>query len=286
MSASLEIVRAGSLTTIQDCGRPGLAHLAVGASGALDMPAHRLANRLVGNDEAAATLETTLDGVAVRATHRCHVAVTGAVAPITRDDRGVGWSVPIPLHPGQILNVGRATHGVRCYLAVSGGIDTPPTLGSRSTDLLSGLGSAPLHDAEVLPIGTHTNPAALIDFAPYPLPAQGILRLPLHWGPRSDWITPASLRQLASTTWTVTADSNRVGMRLEGPAQQRSITTELPSEGVVLGALQIPADGRPVVFLADHPTTGGYPVIAVIPPPQIWRCAQAAPGTSIQFSPR
>ncbi len=286
MSAYLEIVRAGSLTTTQDYGRPGYAHLAVPPSGALDLPAHRLANRLVGNPETDATLETTLDGVALRATQPCYIAVTGALAPITVDRRSVGWSVPIRLQPGQLLNVGRATLGVRCYLAVSGGIDANPTLGSRATDLLSGLGPTPLRDGERLPVGTATNPVSVLDFAPYPLPTNSCLRLPLHAGPRSDWITPSSRSQLTSTTWTVSEDSNRVGMRLNGPALHRAITNELPSEGVVLGSVQIPADGRPVVFLADHPTTGGYPVVGVIPQPHLWCCAQASPGTRIQFSPR
>jgi len=286
MSAYLEIVRAGSLSTIQDYGRPGYAHLAVPPSGALDLPAHRLANRLVGNPETYATLETTLDGMTLQATRPCYIAVTGALAPITLDRHSAGWSVPLRLQPGQLLNVGRATHGVRCYLAVSGGIDANPTLGSRATDLLSGLGPAPLHDGECLPIGTATNPVSLLDFAPYPLPPNGCLRLPLHTGPRSDWITTTSRSQLTTTTWTVSADSNRVGLRLDGPALQRAITNELPSEGIVLGSVQIPADGRPVVFLADHPTTGGYPVVGVIPQPHLWRCAQAVPGTRIQFSPR
>ena len=284
MTRGIEILRPGALSTIQDLGRPGHGHLAVPPSGALAPSAHSLANRLVGNDESAATIETTVDGITLRANTICYVAVTGALAPVTVDHTAASWSMPLLLRPGQVLDVGRATHGLRNYIAFSGGAAAPATLGSRSTDLLSGLGPPKLRAGDRVPLGPPQGTAAPIDFAPYPLPAPEVLRLRLYPGPRRDWVTPSSLDQLAATTWTVTSASNRVGLRLDGPPLHRAITRELPSEGVVLGSLQIPADGRPVIFLADHPTTGGYPIIGIVPQEDLSHCAQSVPGTRIRFT--
>ncbi|WP_235854148.1 hypothetical protein [Nonomuraea aridisoli] len=149
----IEVVRAGALTTVQDLGRHGLAHLGVPRSGALDEPAHRLANRLVGNLESAATLETTLTGTAVRLHAAATVAVTGAPAPVRIDGRPAAWGAPVHVPAGAVLDVGTATHGLRSYVAFSGGIEVSPVLGSRSTDLLSGLGPSPLSNGDRLPLG-------------------------------------------------------------------------------------------------------------------------------------
>lgn len=284
MTRSIEILRPGALSTIQDLGRPGQGHLAVPPSGALDLPAHRLANRLVGNDESAATIETTIDGITLRTNALCYVAVTGALAPVTVDRTPASWALPLLLRPGQVLEIGRATHGLRNYIAISGGVASPMVLGSRATDVLSGLGPTVLRAGDILPLGPVREAAPAIDFAPYPVPTGDVLTLRLYPGPRTDWVTPSSLNQVAETTWTVSPASNRVGLRLDGPPLERAITHELPSEGVVLGSLQIPPDGRPVLFLADHPTTGGYPIIGVVPPEDLSQCAQSVPGATIRFT--
>ncbi|MET7736296.1 biotin-dependent carboxyltransferase family protein [Streptomyces sp. NPDC005402] len=279
---ALSVVRAGALTTAQDRGRPGHAHLGVPRSGALDGPAADLANRLVGNRPEAAVLETTLNGCAVRPRSTVTVAVTGAPCPVTVDGRPAAWSAPVHVPAGALLNIGTALKGVRSYLAVSGGITVEPVLGSRSTDLLSGLGPTPLTDGAVLPLGAPTRLHTRVDAAPHPAPPiELVLRVTL--GPRDDWFTPQAVRVFTSRTFQVSAASNRIGLRTEGPALERALKGELPSEGMVLGAVQVPPDGRPVIFLADHPTTGGYPVIAVVRETDLPAAAQAVPGTPVRF---
>ncbi|MFG2556416.1 biotin-dependent carboxyltransferase family protein [Streptomyces sp. NPDC048581] len=279
---ALFVVRAGALTTVQDLGRPGHAHLGVPRSGALDGPAAALVNRLVGNAPEAAVLETTLSGCTVRPRSTVTVAVGGAPCRVTVDGRPVAWGTPVRVPAGALLDVGAALSGVRSYVGVSGGITVEPVLGSRSTDLLSGLGPPPLTDGAVLPLGQPTLLHARVDVAPQPAPpAELVLRVTP--GPRDDWFTPSAVRDFTSRVFSVSPASNRIGLRTEGPALERALTRELPSEGVVLGAVQVPPDGRPVVFLADHPTTGGYPVIAVVRAADLPAAAQAVPGTPVRF---
>jgi biotin-dependent carboxylase-like uncharacterized protein len=276
----LTILRAGALTTVQDDGRPGLAHLAVPRAGTLDRKAHHLANRLVGDAEAAAVLETTVDGVAVMLSVDADVAVTGALCDVTVGGRASGWSVPVRVRRGERVEVGPARCGVRSYLAVSGGLCAEPVLGSASADLLSGLGPAPLSAGDVLALGDPTGPAPGVDMAPYPLAGEHV-ELLVHDGPRHDWLSSAGRATLAAGRWTVSSASNRIALRLDGPPVARSRHDELPSEGIVLGAVQSLPDGGLVVFLADHPTTGGYPVVAVVDPGCLGSCAQARPGSTV-----
>jgi biotin-dependent carboxylase-like uncharacterized protein len=301
---SICVERPGALTTVQDAGRPGLAHLGVPRSGALDPDAHRRANRLVGNTETAPVLETTLTGVGLRFFGEAVVAVTGAVAPVRLDGREVGWGVPVAVGSGQLLDVGRARPGVRSYLAVSGGIAVPPALGSSSADLLSGLGPGPLAPDQILAVGEPSGrPAAAAyppppplpppplpppplpppPLQPPPLPPPGPVELPVRLGPRDDWLTPAGRATLTGAAFTVAIASNRIGVRLQGAQVEQASRGELPSEGLVWGAVQLLPDGNLVVFLADHPTTGGYPVIAVVDPAGFSACAQAAPGAIVRF---
>ncbi|POX43527.1 allophanate hydrolase [Streptomyces sp. Ru73] len=276
------VVRAGALTTVQDLGRAGHAHLGVPRSGALDAAAHRLANRLVGNTPEAATLETTVTGCAVRVRCAVTVAVTGAPCPVTVDGRPAAWGAPVHVPAGAVLELGTATHGLRSYLAFAGGVDAEPVLGSRATDLLSGLGPDPLTDGAVLPLGTPGAPAPAADAVPHAGPVRELV-LPVRLGPRDDWFTAAGLRTLLTGVWQVSSASNRIGLRTEGPALERARDGELPSEGMALGAVQVPPNGLPVLFLADHPTTGGYPVIAVVQEAALPAAAQAAPGTPVRF---
>ncbi|CAL9368230.1 5-oxoprolinase subunit C [Streptomyces sp. enrichment culture] len=279
---ALVVVRAGALTTVQDTGRPGHAHLGVPRSGALDAPAAALVNRLVGNPPQAAVLETTLDGCALRPRSAVTAAVGGAPCPVAVDGRPAPWGAPVHVPAGALLEVGTAVSGVRGYVALSGGVAVEPVLGSRSTDLLSGLGPPPLADGAVLPLGRPGVPRARVDAAPQPAPpAELVLRVVL--GPRDDWFTPEAVRTFTRRTYRVSSASNRIGLRVDGPALARARTGELPSEGMVLGAVQVPPDGRPVVFLADHPTTGGYPVIGVARAADLPAAAQARPGTPVRF---
>ncbi|MEU4043922.1 biotin-dependent carboxyltransferase family protein [Streptomyces antibioticus] len=279
---ALSVVRAGALTTVQDRGRPGHAHLGVSRSGALDAPAAALVNRLVGNPPDAAVLETTLTGCALRPRCAVTVAVGGAPCPVRVNGRPAPWGAPLRVPAGAVLDVGAAVLGLRTYVAVGGGVVVEPVLGSRSTDLLSGLGPVPLTDGTVLPLGAEPAGHTRVDVAPQPAPpAELVLRVTL--GPREDWFTAAAVRAFTSRAYRVSPASNRIGLRTEGPALERALTGELASEGMVLGAVQVPPDGRPVVFLADHPTTGGYPVIGVVRPADLPAAAQAVPGTPVRF---
>ncbi|WNI19315.1 biotin-dependent carboxyltransferase family protein [Actinacidiphila sp. ITFR-21] len=282
--AVLQVVRAGALTTVQDLGRPGHAHLGVPRSGALDTPAHLLANRLVGNPARAATLETTLTGCGVRPSRSLVVAVTGAACPVRVDGRPAAWGAPVRVPAGALLDVGAAVRGLRSYLAVAGGVEVPEVLGSRSTDLLSGLGPRPLADGDALPVGGAAGLSRGADVAWYGGHPEELV-LPLAPGPRDDWFVAGALGTLARGAYTVSPASNRIGLRTLGPALLRAREGELPSEGMVLGAVQVPPDGRPVVFLSDHPTTGGYPVIGVVPEASLPAAAQSPPGTRIRFVP-
>jgi biotin-dependent carboxylase-like uncharacterized protein len=269
------VLRAGPLTTVQDLGRPGYAHLGVPRAGALDVPALRLANDLVGNPASAAGLETTLLGCRLRFSDTKRVAVTGATARVRVDGSPVSGVFDVPA--GGVLDVGRATAGVRSYLAVAGGIDVEPVLGSRSTDTLSGLGPPRLADGTALPLGVATDSSVRNPSAPEP-PGSGELALGVRLGPRDDWFVASSL---FTGVYQISPVSNRVGTRLSGAGLTRVRKGELPPEGVVLGAIQVPADGQPLIFLADHPTTGGYPVIGVVD--DVTPLAQARPGTTVRF---
>ena len=276
---------AGPLTTVQDRGRRGLAHLGVPRAGPLDAPAAGLANRLVGDREGTALLELTWGGFEAGLTGAeagTWVAVTGAPVAVEVDGVARGTDRAEWLPVGARLRIGTPSVGVRSYLAVAGGIAVAPVLGSRATDTLAWVGPPRVVDGTDLPIGAPAGPPAALDVPRRA--ASGPLRL--LPGPRADWFAPDALARLAASSYVVGERSNRVGLRLDGPALERVRSGELPSEGMVLGAVQVPPDGRPVVFLADHPPTGGYPVVAVVHPDDLWRCAQVRAGEEVRFTLR
>lgn len=271
----LEVVAAGLLSTIQDKGRGGYQHLGVPRSGALDQPALDLANRLVGNAPDAAGLELSHGRFAARFDRPVAVAVTGAPAPV--------WAGSTPAAFGmwlcaKELRIGTPTHGTHTYLAVQGGINVVPVLGSRSTDTLSGLGPPPLKPGDRLPLGDAGDPRD-VDFTPAITYGEET-RVRVHFGPHHDWF--ADPAQLIAGTFRIST-GNRIGVRLTGPVIKRRVDSELASVGLVAGAVQVPRNGQPIVFLADHPTTGGYPIIAVVHPHDLPLIAQARPGTRVVF---
>jgi biotin-dependent carboxylase-like uncharacterized protein len=278
----LTVLAPGPLATVQDRGRPGWAGIGVTTSGAADRAAHGLANRLVGNDPAAATVEVTAGGLRVRAERALLVAVTGAPVPVTVDGRAGPFDAPLTLAAGAELALGRPLVGLRTYLAVRGGIEVPPVLGSRSTDTLSGLGPARLVAGSRLPVGALAGDEPVVDVAAVRPPGSRP-ELRVLPGPRKDWLAPEAWTALTSREWTVTADSDRVGLRLSGPRLERVHDEELPSEGLVPGAVQVPPDGAPVLFLTDHPVTGGYPVLAVVTSADLSAAAQLRPGDAVLF---
>ncbi len=278
--AELVVVRPGPLTLVQDTGRPGYAAMGVGRSGAFDVAAYELGRRLLGNPVGAAALEVLLGGLCVRATATTEAAITGGLVEATVDGRPVGYGEPFPLAPGEELTLGRCTRGIRAYVSVAGGIEVPPTLDSRSTDTLSGLGPPPLAAGDVLILG-QAAPRVGADVAPCIPPADGLVVLEVLAGPRTDWLADPDL----DGEWTVRPDSNRVGVRLGGHAWRRAREDELASEGVVTGAIQLPPAGRPVIFGPDHPTTGGYPVVGVLTDASCDLLAQLRPGQRVRFRP-
>jgi biotin-dependent carboxylase-like uncharacterized protein len=280
---TLTVLRPGPLALLQDAGRVGHAADGVGRSGPADRASHARANLLVGNDPGAVAIEVTLGGLAVRAEADLTVAVTGAPAPADIDGDPAAHDAAIELRQGQILKLKAPKIGLRSYLAVAGGIDVPPVLGSASTDTLSKLGPAPLAKGDTLRVGASTGTGE----PPEPTGmGEAVTTLRVLLGPRDDWFTdPAALTY---GEWQVSPQSNRVGLRLDRPdpeaaTLQRHSDDEIPSEGMVLGGIQVPPSGQPVLFGADHPLTGGYPVVAVVLDDDIDRAAQLRPGQRLRF---
>ena len=292
MTRALEVLRTGLSVLVEDEGRPGHAAVGVGRSGAADRGAYRLGARIAGHGDGRAALEVLLGGLVVRARDRLTVVVTGAPAPATVDDRPVAVATLVDVPDGSVLSLGMPATGLRSYLTVRGGIEVDAVLGSRSTDTLSGLGPAPVAAGEVLPVGAPGPRFPTTDHAPLPSSAAGdVAELAVLPGPRSAWVGGwgGSLGGLLGPTWHVTGDSDRVGLRLGGSRVQRAAgwpDVELPSEGLVRGAVQVPPGGEPVVFLADHPVTGGYPVVAVLTASACDRAAQLRPGDAVRLTAR
>jgi len=291
---ALAVERTGPLVTVQDRGRPGWARSGVSRSGAADRRSLLRANLLVGNTSSAAGLEVLLGGLHVRATAHLVVAVSGAECPLAVDGRPVPRDAVLDLPPGARLCLGTATAGLRAYLAVRGGVAVPPELGSRSRDTLAALGPQPLVPGDTVPVGP-SGPGAgpdvggwpVLDVAPVgPLPGlQDVLTLRAVPGPRLDRLTSRAALALWRTRWAVATASDRVGVRLDGPPLDLDpeAAAGLPSEPLVRGAVQVPPGGQPVIFLADHPVTGGYPVAAVVLDADTDRLAQARPGRPVRF---
>lgn len=281
---AIAIVDPGLRATIQDQGRPGHAAEGIAVAGAADRAALRTAHRLVGNREDAAGVEVTMGGFRAVALADTWFAVTGAWGPVRIDGREVDPYAAHPWPAGAELHLDWFTHGARAYLAVRGGLDAPRTAGSRSTDSLAGIGPAPLRAGDEVPFAQDAaGPVPPEDLHPWGAPHDDLIEVRLAPGPRADWFAPEATAALYESTWTVSNDADRVGIRLDGPRLDRARTHELPSEGMVAGALQVPPSGRPVILGPDGPVTGGYPVIAVVVDADRDMLAQARPGTRLRF---
>jgi biotin-dependent carboxylase-like uncharacterized protein len=284
MSPTLEIMRTGPLALVEDLGRPGLAHMGVTRSGAADRRAHTLANRLVANPDDRATVEVTFGGFSARVRGGdVAIAVTGADTDPSVNGVPFGTNSIHYAHDGQVISLGAPHSGLRSYLAVRGGIDVEPVLGSRSYDVMSAIGPQPLQPGDVLHVGDHTADFPELEQAPVAAITQGgLLELLVVPGPRDDWFTDPDA--LVHTIWVATDRSDRVGMRLEGrPLQHRWPDRQLPSEGATRGAIQVPPNGLPVILGPDHPVTGGYPVIGVVADEDIDKLAQIRPGQYVRL---
>jgi antagonist of KipI len=268
---AIRVVRPGFQTTVQDLGRFGHAHEGVAASGAADALALRAANLLVGNAENAAALEMTLVGGAF-------AFDTAAVVALTGSDFNAGMPLwrAVEVQAGDVVRCGASNSGARCYLAVRGGIDMPLILGSRSAHLLTGLGPKALEAGDVLPIGDAAVRRARREAARPPEFSRGPLRVTA--GPQADWFSD----ELYRAPYQVTEESNRMGLRLRGPAIAGPAGHML-TEGVSLGAVQIPPGGQPIILFVEHQTTGGYPKPANVISADLSRIGQLRPRDEVRF---
>jgi antagonist of KipI len=282
---SVELLRAGMLTTLQDRGRHGCAMLGVGTAGAMDDVSARLANALVGNAPDAAVLEITLIGPRLRFGQAARIALTGAEHPDLPMWRTLG------VEAGTVLDVGNARHGARAYLAIAGGFVVERVLGSAATDVnarLGGVDGRPLCEGDRLAIGTADpvargpHPAWSLDPRPWfdPDPATPIR---LIRGTHYDALDAASRAALFRPGFRIASDSNRVGLRLDGPRLALSAPLELVSEPLAGGTLQLPPGGQPIALMAEHPTIGGYPRIGHVAALDFATLAQRRPGDAVHF---
>lgn len=286
---NIQVLHPGFLTTIQDLGRPGWAHQGVSASGAADALSLRLGNRLCGNSESAAALEMTLVGGRFEFSDTGVICLAGADFGPALDGRPAPLWTSFPVRPGQVLQIGPTRGGARCYLCVRGGLDVPLILGSASTHLLTGLGGLagrPLRKGDALAVRPHAlaGPGHLRRLHPAVLPRlhpTGPLRVVA--GPQADHFTPTARETFHGAAYRVTETSDRMGLRLAGPALEKGHAADLVTEGAPLGAVQVPRDGQPIILFVEHQTTGGYPKIANVISADFHRLGQLRPRDEVRF---
>lgn len=291
----IEILAAGPLATVQDLGRPGYRRYGIGTSGAMDPLAFRAGNRMLGNPDGAAAIEVTATGFRCRFLRPARFAVTGAALATTLDDAAIPPWWASSAAAGQILDLSTPRAGMRAYIAVSGGIDVPAVMGSRSTDLKGGFGgfeARSLASGDVLPVGPPADAREVPDGgfgvrSPPRGPEVGsaaptVVRVI----PAAEYglFTDEALEAFWSRGWTVGADSNRLGLRLAGPALAFTRRVELLSHGLVTGVVQVPPSGQPMIQAMEANTCGGYPKIGVVIGADLWRVGQVRIGGKLRFS--
>jgi len=282
----MHVLAPGPQTTVQDAGRFGQLRFGIPPSGAIDRFAFLAANRLVGNDDAAAVLECTLAGPTLAFESACAVAVTGAEMPVSLNRTSVGRWATLSVQPGDVLTLGTARAGLRGYIAVSGGIDVPPVLGSRSTYLrgkLGGFGGRALRQGDRLGIlpGTAGRPWRIARRAIPRYAAEIAVRAVL--GPQHERFTAEAIAQFLAGLYVMLPQSDRMGARLRGPRIAHASGPDIVSDGIALGAVQVPGDGQPIVLLHDRQSTGGYTKLATVCSFDIGRLGQLRPGQHLRF---
>lgn len=279
---SLRILAPGPLALVEDAGRPGRAAVGVGRSGAMDREALRTGNRLLGNAPEAAALELLGGGFAARFEEPAWISLTGGAGDAWLDGRVLDRVLPTPVGAGSILRLGPMRRGLRRTLAIRGGVEVAPVLGSRSRDTLSSLGPEPLRAGDLLRIGAGRGQVRPVDWWPLDAPS-GDEVVRLHPGPRLDRLPRGTWQRLLAEPWHVGSSADRVGLRLDGAPLPVGDAGELPSEGMLHGSVQLPPSGLPVVFGPDHPVTGGYPVVAVVDSASLDLLAHLAPGAAVHL---
>ncbi|HEX8029334.1 MAG TPA: biotin-dependent carboxyltransferase family protein [Vicinamibacterales bacterium] len=286
-AGSLHIVKPGLLTTVQDLGRFGHQASGVPVAGPMDAFSHRVANHLAGNDATAATLEITLIGPELVVDADTTIAVAGAQFEVTCDDRLVPSGTSFNVRKGQRIKFGRVLQGARAYLAVAGGVQTEPVLGSRATHLVSrmgGLNGRGLIAGDRVPVASGLPPRPQRKSPVMMLPSKGRALLRVIAGPQADWFEADALKTIAGVSFRISPQSNRMGYRLQGPPLVRSNEGELISEPLGIGAIQVPSAGEPILLMADRQTAGGYPKIGYVISADLPLAGQLAPGDFIEFN--
>lgn len=279
---AVEVLRPGAFSTIQDLGRFGLAHLGISPAGAADALSLRIANRLVGNEENAAGIEMTLTGVTLRFRSACIIALTGADLATA----ALPPFQPVRMRAGSVLECGPLRGGARSYLALAGAVLVPHLLGSAATLAAAACGGykgRPLRRGDILETGSPAGAVRLVDPARLRalVPRRASIRVTK--GPHHHRFGAHALARFCATAYRVSTQSNRMGLRLEGEAVRPSLTDELLTEGMSLGAIQIPPSGQPIVLFVDQQTTGGYPVLANIIAADLHCIGQLLPGDGVRF---
>lgn len=283
-----EVVKQGLFTTVQDAGRCGFQRYGVSVSGAMDRFAFEIANMLVGNARSAACLEATVIGPELKALCDTAAAVTGADFPIKVNGQDAPMWQTLQLRRGDVLSLGKAQAGCRAYISVQGGVDAPLVMASRATDIRGGFGGLNgrhLKQGDIIFSSQHATPPKAALTVPEELIPRydGAVLAHAVLGPQHDMFTEESVEAFFSGSYAVTAESDRVGYRLQGPPLTHRDAAEIVSDAVVVGAVQVPGSGQPIVVMVDAPTTGGYPKIAVITTPSLSALAQASPGDTVAF---
>jgi antagonist of KipI len=284
---TLTVLAPGLLTTVQDLGREGFGAIGVSASGAADSLALRIGNKLLGNPEGAAALEMTLLGGTFQFSGETWSAISGSDFNATLDGQPLATRTVFKVQPGQTLQFGPTKSGARAYLCVRGGLDVPKVLGSRSTHLLSGLGGwegRALRKGDVLPVGDAGNAAPVGKFAEQWLEAFSPKKtIRVTEGPQWLSFSDAAGKSFFAQPYLVTEEANRMGIRLRGSQTPLPSTGEMITEGVSLGAIQLPSGGQPIILFVEQQTTGGYPIIANVIAADLASLGQLRPRDEIHF---
>ena len=286
MNGALHVVKPGLLSTVQDLGRHGHQASGVPVAGPMDAFSHRLANLLVGNDAEAATIEVTLIGPEIVVEADTTLAVSGAHFEVTCNDRQVPIGESFVARRGQRVRFGRLVQGARAYVAVAGGIQSPPVLGSRATHLVSHVGG---HEGRALVAGDRVPILDRQANRPFRrssgvmLPAKGRALLRVMPGPQAHWFAGDALETIGGVSFRISPQSNRMGYRLQGPPLVKQHQRELISEPLGIGAIQVPNAGEPILLMADRQTAGGYPKIGYVITADVPLAGQLAPGDFVEF---
>ena len=285
---SITVIKAGTQTTVQDLGRPGFAHLGISASGAADAFSFRIGNQLVGNDPNTAALEITLTGGEYELGSNAVIAITGSEFDASIDDQPItNWN-GYKIQKGQCLRINSSRDGARCYVCVQGGFDILPLLACRSTHLMTGLGGfegRTLRKGDVLELA-HASESQCANMNN----VEGILKqlnrntIRVTKGLEGDWFTDDAWDSFLNNQFSVSQTFNRMGIRLVGNSIESSAGHEIVTQGVPLGAVQVPGNGQPIISFVEHQTTGGYPRIANVISADLCKVGQLKPGDRFQFA--